>query len=207
MQQDDSSFISQNEQVMLCSQFALTLTCSNHQFGSQLCPPSCTNLILLLQICACVLSKGGAQIHIVLSQSFCFQYTSITVGYQQEGRLGLGFAKTDVLFNHTLDSKKLRSLSGEVRVCLSPRVFFSFPQPPHLCCVCPWTAGWEAGSRSAGRFCLGSWLKPGTGFIQPWRSLLSVHAVTLEGLQALCSQGIQIFGWSVLVMKGRLRGV
>lgn len=27
----------------------------------------------------------------------------------------------------------------------SPCLLF-FPRPPRLCCVCPWTAGWEAGS-------------------------------------------------------------
>lgn len=68
------------------------------------------------------------------------------------------------LINCFLDSKKPRSLSGEVRVCLSPRVFL--PRPPRgRCRVCPWTGrleGWGkeggggAASRNTARFRLGS---------------------------------------------------
>lgn len=102
-------------------------------------------------------------------------------GNQREVRLGLGFAETDAVFNHTLDSKKLRSLSGEVRLCLAPRAFFPCLGLPICAAFVP---GQQAGRLAAAELDGSAWacgLKPGTGFIQPWPEPFICTSCDTEG--------------------------
>lgn len=68
----------------LLYQNAINSRCSNHLLCSQIFHTCCTNLILLLKICVCALSKvdtqtESAQICFVLSQIFYLQYTPTPV--------------------------------------------------------------------------------------------------------------------------------
>lgn len=114
----------------------------------------------------------------------------------------LGFAKTDVLFNHILDSKKLRSLSGEVRVCLPPRVFFPSLGLP-VCAV--FVPGQQAGRRAAAALDGSGWARGRSrelGLFSRGPKAFYLRAVTPEDLRAVCPQGIEIFGWSVFGDEG-----
>lgn len=160
-----------------------------------LCPPSHTRLILLSQI-SNLQTEQHSSLLCALSIPLLSIHFNNRAGFPEETETYCDWDLMGVLFKHTLDSKWLRSLSVEVRVCLCPCVFFSSFGLPSCAVFVPgqraggpvaaapdssaWTRGW---SRELALFRLG-------------RSLLSAQAATLEGLRVVCPQGIQIFGWS-----------
>lgn len=79
--------------------------------------------------------------------------------------LWLRFAKTDTWSDHSPNSTKLSNLcSGRRVILLSTYLLLE----SNLYFFCPWTAGWEAGSRTAASSSLIQRLKPELKLIPLW---------------------------------------
>lgn len=95
----------------------------------------------------------------ILCKPCCYKFMSIDF-------LRLRFAKTDTWSDHIPDSTKLSSLCSERRVILLSTYLSSLGITSVF--FCPWTAGWEAGSCTAGSSSPTRGLKPELSLIPLW---------------------------------------
>lgn len=94
----------------------------------------------------------------ILCKPCCYKFMSIDF-------LRVWFAKTDTWSDHIPDSTKLSNLCSERRVILLSAYLLL---ESHLYFFLSQTAGWEAGSCTAGSSSLIQWLKPELKSIPPW---------------------------------------